>query len=57
MLANISEETNCDVLALANVTAVGFAFAAQEVPEVPVEPTDQRLDAILTEFGPVALRG
>ena len=27
MLANISEETNCDVLALANVTYVGFAFA------------------------------
>ncbi|MGB4826504.1 MAG: 5-formyltetrahydrofolate cyclo-ligase [Paracoccaceae bacterium] len=31
--------------------AVGFAFAAQEVDEVPVEPTDQRLDAIVTENG------
>ncbi|MBT9244016.1 5-formyltetrahydrofolate cyclo-ligase [Gemmobacter fulvus] len=31
--------------------AVGFAFAAQEVPDVPIEPTDQRLDAIVTEAG------
>jgi 5-formyltetrahydrofolate cyclo-ligase len=36
--------------------AVGFAFAAQEVACVPTEPTDQRLDAILTEAGPVPLR-
>lgn len=31
--------------------AIGFAFAAQELPEVPIEPTDQRLDAIVTEAG------
>lgn len=31
--------------------AVGFAFAAQEVEEVPIEPTDQRLDAVVTENG------
>ncbi len=31
--------------------AIGFAFAAQEVPEVPTEPTDQRLDLIVTEAG------
>lgn len=31
--------------------AVGFAFSAQEVAEVPTEPTDQRLDAIVTEKG------
>jgi 5-formyltetrahydrofolate cyclo-ligase len=36
--------------------AVGFAFAAQEVADVPIEPTDQRLDAILTEAGPVPIR-
>ncbi len=35
--------------------AIGFAFAAQGVPEVPLEPTDQRLDAIVTEAGPVTL--
>jgi 5-formyltetrahydrofolate cyclo-ligase len=31
--------------------AVGFAFAAQEVHEVPTEPVDQPLDAIITEEG------
>ena len=31
--------------------AVGFAFAAQEVDAVPIEATDQRLDAIVTETG------
>jgi 5-formyltetrahydrofolate cyclo-ligase len=36
--------------------ALGFAFAAQEVATVPVEPVDQPLDAILTERGLVALR-
>lgn len=35
------------------VTAIGFAFAAQEVPGVPVEPTDQRLDLIVTDTGVV----
>ncbi len=38
------------------VLAVGFAFAAQEVAEVPIEPTDQRLDAIVTEDGLIRLR-
>ena len=31
--------------------AIGFAFAAQELPEVPVEPVDQPLDALVTETG------
>lgn len=31
------------------VFAVGFAFAGQEVPSLPMEPHDQRLDAVLTE--------
>ena len=38
------------------VLALGFAFAAQEVAEVPIEPTDQPLDAILTETGMIPLR-
>ena len=33
------------------VLAVGFAFAAQEVAEVPIDPFDQRLDAVVTERG------
>ncbi|MEM8792054.1 MAG: 5-formyltetrahydrofolate cyclo-ligase [Pseudomonadota bacterium] len=31
--------------------AVGFAYAAQQVVQIPREPTDQRLDAIVTESG------
>ena len=31
--------------------AIGFAYAAQEIEAVPIEPTDQRLDAIVTEAG------
>ncbi len=33
------------------VTGVGFAYGAQEVGEVPTEPTDQRLDALVSETG------
>ena len=33
------------------VAAIGFAFAAQELPGLPVEKTDQPLDAVVTERG------
>jgi 5-formyltetrahydrofolate cyclo-ligase len=33
------------------VRALGFAFSAQEVGVVPTEPTDERLDGIVTEKG------
>jgi 5-formyltetrahydrofolate cyclo-ligase len=33
------------------VFVLGLAYAAQEVAEIPAEPHDQRLDAILTETG------
>ena len=39
------------------VTAVGYAFAAQQVDRVPTEPTDQRLDLIVTENGVVTVGG
>lgn len=31
--------------------AVGLAYAAQQIDAVPTEPTDQRLDAVVTEAG------
>lgn len=31
--------------------AIGFAYGAQEVEAVPTEPTDQRLDLIVTDKG------
>jgi 5-formyltetrahydrofolate cyclo-ligase len=33
--------------------AIGFAFAAQEIPEVPIDATDQKLDLVITEKGVV----
>jgi 5-formyltetrahydrofolate cyclo-ligase len=38
------------------VLAVGFAYSAQEVAEVPVEATDQPLDAVVTERGVIRPR-
>ncbi|TMJ03515.1 MAG: 5-formyltetrahydrofolate cyclo-ligase [Alphaproteobacteria bacterium] len=37
--------------------AVGIAFAAQEIGEVPVTPRDARLDLVLTEREVIDLRG
>jgi 5-formyltetrahydrofolate cyclo-ligase len=34
---------------LKRVIAIGIAFAAQEVPQVPTTPRDERLDLVLTE--------
>ena len=33
------------------VTALGFAFDAQELPQVPIDAYDQRLDGVVTETG------
>lgn len=37
----------------APVTAIGLAFAVQELPNIPAEPFDQPLDVIVTDRGPV----
>ena len=39
------------------ILAAGLGFAAQEVPAVPHLDYDARLDAILTEEGPIAVEG
>ena len=38
------------------VTAVGIAFAAQEVPKIPATERDERLDLVLTEREAIDLR-
>jgi len=43
--------------ALRPTIAVGFAFAAQEMAEVPIDETDQRLDLVVTEAGVVRVDG
>lgn len=39
------------------VLAIGFAFGAQEASELPLEPTDQWLDLIVTEAEVIAPGG
>jgi 5-formyltetrahydrofolate cyclo-ligase len=36
--------------------AIGFAFAGQEMGDLPLEPTDQALDLIVTETGVIEVR-
>jgi 5-formyltetrahydrofolate cyclo-ligase len=43
------DRTLAGLRARGKVLAVGFAFAAQEVDEVPIDGFDQRLDAVVTE--------
>ncbi len=40
-----------DLEKLTDLTAIGVAFAVQEVEEVPMEPHDRQLDGILTDHG------
>jgi len=47
------DRTLAALRARGGVTAIGLAFASQEVPEVPVCPYDERLDWILTPSGPI----
>lgn len=39
-----------------HVTAIGIAFAAQQIDEVPTTPRDERLDLVLTEGGTIDFR-
>ena len=39
---------------LAPTRAYGYAYAGQETDAVPIEPTDQRLDGIVTEIGMIS---
>ncbi|WP_434288207.1 5-formyltetrahydrofolate cyclo-ligase [Celeribacter sp. SCSIO 80788] len=43
------DRTLAKLRAMGSVFAVGLVYAAQELPDIPVEPTDAPLDAIVTE--------
>jgi len=43
------DRTLANLRRMKKVFVVGLAYAGQELPEIPLEPHDQRLDAILTE--------
>ena len=42
--------------AMKPISAIGIAFAAQEITEVPKTPRDARLDLVLTEREIIDLR-
>jgi 5-formyltetrahydrofolate cyclo-ligase len=50
------DRTIARLRAMKPITAIGLAFAAQQIDEVPATPRDERLDLVLTESGTLDLR-
>jgi 5-formyltetrahydrofolate cyclo-ligase len=55
--AGYYDRTIAQLRARKPVTAIGLAFAAQEIPAVPATPRDARLDLVLTERETIDFRG
>ena len=55
--AGYYDMTIAKLRAMKPVIAVGIAYAAQEIEQVPVTPRDARLDLVLTEREIIDLRG
>ena len=47
--AGYYDQTLAELRSMKQVYAIGVGFSVQEVPEIPAEPHDQRLDFVLTE--------
>lgn len=45
------DRTLAELRGVSTILAVGVAFAAQRIAALPALPTDQRLDAVVTEVG------
>jgi 5-formyltetrahydrofolate cyclo-ligase len=54
--AGYYDQTITQLRARKPITAIGIAFAVQEVPAVPATPRDARLDLVLTEREIIDLR-
>ena len=54
--AGYYDKTLARLRSLKTIVAVGIAFVAQEVPEIPKTPRDERLDLVLTERETIDLR-
>ena len=55
--AGYYDMTIAGLRAMKPITAVGIAYAAQEIDAVPATPRDARLDLVLTERGVIDFRG
>jgi 5-formyltetrahydrofolate cyclo-ligase len=47
--AGYYDMTLAELRAMKQIIAIGVGFSVQEMPEIPAEPHDQRLDFVLTE--------
>jgi 5-formyltetrahydrofolate cyclo-ligase len=54
--AGYYDMTIARIRAMKPVTAIGLAFAAQEIDRVPATPFDQTLDLVLTEEETIKVR-
>ena len=52
--AGYYDRTIAELRAVKTITAIGIAFAVQEIPQVPATQHDQRLDFVLTEKETIA---
>jgi 5-formyltetrahydrofolate cyclo-ligase len=50
------DRTIARLRAIKTITAIGIAFATQQIDEVPTTPRDERLDLVLTESGTIDFR-
>ncbi len=55
--AGFYDRTLARLRAVRPVTALGYAFACQEMDQVPAEPHDEPLDLMVTEHGALTLTG
>jgi 5-formyltetrahydrofolate cyclo-ligase len=55
--AGYYDMTIAKLRAMKPITAIGIAYAVQEIDAVPATPRDARLDLVLTELGVIDFRG
>jgi 5-formyltetrahydrofolate cyclo-ligase len=55
--AGFYDRTLAELRARRRIEALGYAFAVQQLPALPAEPHDERLDAIATDAGIIRIAG
>lgn len=55
--AGFYDRTLAELRGRRRVEALGYAFAVQQLPTLPAEPHDERLDAIATDAGIIRIAG
>jgi 5-formyltetrahydrofolate cyclo-ligase len=55
--AGFYDRTLADLRQRRRIEALGYAFAIQQLPALPAEPHDERLDAIATDAGVIRIAG